>query len=130
MLYESSERPAVLVVDDDVDSVEAISEVLDAQGFDVGQAHNGAQAIDLLERSAPNFILLDLAMPVMNGYQLAQRVRERPEWARIPVIVVSAEPDLSAKARALGAHGYLTKPFDFGKFQKMMQYLLPGAAIH
>jgi two-component system chemotaxis response regulator CheY len=112
---------AILVVDDDPDILEALSEILEAEGFVIRQARNGQEALELLENVQPNLILLDLMMPVMNGWEFAERIRRRPDWAQIPVIILSADRNIGGKARELGALGYLAKPFELSELLSLVQ---------
>lgn len=100
----------VLVVDDDLDTRDALGARLARAGYGVATAGDGAQALEYLKRAArPSLILLDLAMPVMDGWQfLAERERD-PELRAIPVVVISAQHDVADRIAALHA-GYLAKP--------------------
>jgi CheY-like chemotaxis protein len=104
----------VLVVEDDHDLREIIAEVLRQAGVRVGEAVNGASALDLLKRSEelPGVILLDLMMPVMDGWQFRAEQQRDPRLAGIPVIVMSAVTDGEAKAAQLRPAAYLKKPMD------------------
>jgi signal transduction histidine kinase len=105
-------RPRILVVEDDHDIGVALGELLVDQGYEVTTCEDGRHALDLLQRSAPapDLIVLDLMMPVMDGWEFRQRQRSNPEVAKIPVLAISA--DTSAKAAAIHAEAYLRKPFD------------------
>jgi CheY-like chemotaxis protein len=84
-------RPKVLIVDDDWDICDAVKGVLDDAGFDTVCAENGARALDELAQSpAPDAILLDLFMPVMDGWTFAERMRSNPDLRDIPLIVMTA----------------------------------------
>lgn len=103
----------VLVVDDDDDIRSLLRELLEEFGhYQVSEAANGAEALALIRRSAqkPELILLDLMMPVMNGFELARRLRADPETASIPVVVISATATRS-DAKDLGSVAFLPKPF-------------------
>ena len=102
----------VLVVDDDPDILEALSEILEAEGFEIRRARNGKEALERLEPDPPQLILLDLMMPVMDGWEFAQRMRQRPSVAGIPLIVLSADRNVGSKATDIGAVGHLAKPFE------------------
>ncbi len=115
------------MVDDDPDILEALSEILEAEGFAIRQARNGQEALKLLEKLRPNLILLDLMMPVMDGWEFAERVRRRPDWAQIPVIVLSADRNIGGKARELGALGYLAKPFELSELLNLVQSSLSAS---
>lgn len=79
----------VLVVDDDRDNREQITELLDAQGYFASSAENGAQAIALLEGGLdPDLILTDLMMPVMSGWDFCEALKKSPGWRSIPIVVL------------------------------------------
>ena len=86
-------RKLVLIVEDDVAIRESLRDLLDDEGYAVAEAANGAEALALLEKQRPELILLDLWMPVMTGGQLYERIRERADWAKIPIVVVTAAND-------------------------------------
>lgn len=112
----------VLVVDDDPDILEALSEILEAEGFDIRRARNGKEALEKLEPDPPQLILLDLMMPVMDGWEFAQRLRQRPpRVANIPIIVLSADRNVSNKAAEIGAVGHLAKPFELNDLLDMVR---------
>ena len=102
--------PLVLVVDDDPDILDAIRDVVEAEGYRVAQARHGAEALDRVAEERPDVVLLDLMMPVMDGVAFAEALRARPAWAGIPVVVISAVGD-PERARAVRARAYLPKPF-------------------
>jgi two-component system, chemotaxis family, chemotaxis protein CheY len=104
-------RPStVLVVDDDPDILEALSEILEAEGFEIRRARNGKEALDKLEPDAPQLILLDLMMPVMDGWQFRQAQIHNTALSDIPVIVVSAAG--RDRIERIQADAYLSKPVD------------------
>jgi CheY-like chemotaxis protein len=111
----------VLVVDDDPDILEALSEILEAEGFEIRRARNGKEALDRLEPDPPQLILLDLMMPVMDGWEFAQRMRQRPSVAGIPLIVLSADRNVGSKATDIGAVGHLAKPFELNDLLEMVR---------
>ena len=80
----------VLVVDDDPDICLILQDVLEAEGCMVIVAHNGQEALRVLEQRRPDVIVLDLMMPVMDGWEFAARLQQAPRWS-IPVVVVSAD---------------------------------------
>ncbi|MCP3142550.1 response regulator [Pyxidicoccus xibeiensis] len=121
--------PVVLVVDDDPDILEALSEILEAEGFEIRRARNGKEALERLEPEPPNLILLDLMMPVMDGWEFAQRMRQKPTVADIPIIVLSADRNVGSKAADIGAVGHLAKPFELNDLLDMVRRSLnPTAA--
>jgi len=88
----------VLMVEDDPATRVRTRKILEKEGWKVTDAENGRQALECMERELPSLILLDLMMPEMDGFEFADRVRQRPEWRLIPIVVVTAK-DLSAKER-------------------------------
>jgi CheY-like chemotaxis protein len=104
-------RPLVLVVDDDPDILDAICDILDAEGYRVSRARHGQEALELVDRERPDVILLDLMMPVMDGVAFSQALRGRPAARDVPIVVISADGN-PQRATSVGAVGYLAKPFD------------------
>ncbi|HEY5949644.1 MAG TPA: response regulator [Kofleriaceae bacterium] len=101
----------VLVVEDDPDIRESLVDILDNAGYRVLAAEDGQQALRVLDGSTkPDVIVLDLMMPVMNGYEFRALQRNHPEYGSIPVIVVSADAHAREKAADLGAAAILIKP--------------------
>jgi CheY-like chemotaxis protein len=98
----------ILIVDDDLEIRDTLSELLHEEGYSVATAKNGHEALFLLrERIVPRLILLDLMMPVMNGWQFRQEQQRDPLLRGIPVVVISA-----TRAPAIDAAEILTKPID------------------
>ena len=102
----------ILVVEDDVYIREAVKELLEDEGHTVHSAENGAQGLALLEgmQPPPDVILLDLMMPVMDGFQFRAEQRADPRFQHIPVVVMSADPQLDSRKDLLAARAYLRKP--------------------
>jgi len=106
--------PVVLIVDDDADTRVALADLLEDAGYDVLCAANGREALVRLSVSGVHcdLILLDLLMPVMNGWDFRQRQRATPEIANIPVLLMSAGAHLAVVRDELKADGSMTKPVD------------------
>jgi CheY-like chemotaxis protein len=102
----------VLVVEDDDAIALVVQDLLESEGFDVERAHNGRAALGLLSTFGPDVILLDLMMPVLDGwgFRAAQRQLPSPQ-ARIPVVILSGARDAAKAARDLGAAALVIKPF-------------------
>jgi CheY-like chemotaxis protein len=103
-------EPTLLVVDDDPAILSTVSDILSDEGYHVVTATNGAEALEALERVAPQLILLDMRMPVMDGWEFAQALS--PQQRTIPLIVMTAAYDARKWAFEIGAANYLAKPFD------------------
>jgi CheY-like chemotaxis protein len=107
--------PTVLVVDDDGDIRDAICLVLEHNGYRALAASNGEEALTRLRANAPvDLILLDMMMPVMDGWGFRKSQPDGPAFVEIPVIVLTGDGRASSKAAAIGAAGYLKKPLDLG----------------
>ena len=101
----------ILVVEDDDRVLEAITEFLETVGYPVSSARNGKEAIDRARGEHPSLILLDLSMPVMDGWEFLRRRGAEPSLASVPVIVISA----LASGTPAGADGFLNKPIDIAR---------------
>ena len=106
---------SVMIVEDDRDTREMLGRFLELEGFDVRTAANGQLALEALqEDSEPCVILLDLMMPVMNGWQFRERQVSDPRFSRIPVVVVTAAGPRE-DIPEINADGWLSKPVDFDR---------------
>ncbi len=108
----------ILVVEDDIAIRDALAEVLEGLGHSVRCAGNGAEALELLAREEPpDLIVLDLMMPVMDGFEFREASRRDPRLAEIPVMIVSASDVTTLRGLAeLGAAAVLPKPFELERF--------------
>jgi two-component system chemotaxis response regulator CheY len=112
----------VLVVDDEFAVREVVAMALDGEGYEVVTAPNGADALELARRSHPAMVLLDMRMPIMNGWQFARAYRETP-GPHAPIVVMTAAQDPSAWARDIDADDFLSKPFDIDElYRVVLQY--------
>ena len=110
-----SHAPAkILVVDDQPYNVDYLQQELEDLHYEIITAMNGEQALAQVEAHAPDLVLLDIVMPVMNGFEVLERLKANPRWCDIPVVVISAINDLThvAKGISMGADDYLPKPFE------------------
>jgi CheY-like chemotaxis protein len=102
----------ILIVEDSPDLQMLLSQVFGLEGYPVSQAFNGKHALDLLHssKSLPSLILLDIMMPVMDGFEFRNEQEKDPRLAGIPIVVMTADIDSQAKANKLGAVGVIRKP--------------------
>jgi CheY-like chemotaxis protein len=105
-------RPRVLVIDDDDDIADVLRQSLTEEGYAVATVPHGAAALDILKLHEPEVILLDLRMPLMDGWSFADRYHTATGRAPAPIILISGVSDIESEARRLGADAYLRKPFD------------------
>jgi CheY-like chemotaxis protein len=122
-------RPCVLVVDDDPAIRLLCSVNLEVAGLAVREAADGRQALARARSERPDLVLTDVRMPGLDGFQLAEALREDERTRAIPLIFISAEdaPANRTRARALGALAYLTKPFDPWTLASIVADALRGA---
>ena len=109
----------VLIVEDDEDLRDMMAQMLTIEGFDASAVSNGREALDYLKRETrPHVILLDLMMPVMDGWEFRRRQKADPELAPLPVIVLSA---LDPARAAVDATAFLKKPLDFDHLLELVR---------
>lgn len=114
MMDEAVAAVDVLVVEDDPDLNEMIGAYVELAGYPYHAALTGTDALRALRAHAPGMVLLDLMLPDLDGFEVCQRLRDDAQTRAVPVVVVSALSDPSARQRAreLGARAFLAKPFD------------------
>jgi Response regulator containing CheY-like receiver, AAA-type ATPase, and DNA-binding domains len=116
----------VLVIEDDPDTQDAICGLLEYSGYRAVGVNNGREALDFLKtHSAPQVIVLDLMMPVMNGWEFRDFQREDETLARIPVVVISASGTPHNVVLGTGAVDYVPKPFDPDRLVAAIERITP-----
>ncbi|MDR6214352.1 response regulator [Paracidovorax wautersii] len=123
----------ILVVEDDVRNVFALSSVLEPTGARVEIARNGREALEALERAASpgaaavDLVLMDIMMPEMDGFTAMKEIRKRSEWRRLPIIALTAKAmkDDQEKCLAAGANDYIAKPLDVEKLLSLVRVWMP-----
>ena len=121
----------ILVVDDDVAINELIKINLELQGYKVIQAFNGIEGFALAKQESPEIIVLDVMMPEVDGFTVAQRVRQCPDIAETPIIMLTALSELNDKVNGfnLGVDDYLTKPFEVEELVVRVRALLKRSKL-
>ncbi|MDU9413551.1 response regulator [Pseudomonas sp. zfem005] len=122
------EKRKVLVVDDDVRNIFALISALDEKGAQVVTARNGQEAIEKLDENPDiDLVLMDVMMPVMDGFEATRRIREEPRWAKLPIIAVTAKAmkDDQEQCMRAGASDYLAKPIDLERLFSLIRVWLP-----
>jgi DNA-binding response OmpR family regulator len=112
-MTENANLHSILIVDDNSNNLEVLSETLMRAGFQIAVAIDGESALEQIEYHQPELVLLDVMMPGIDGYQTCQRIKSNPNTFDIPIIFMTALSDTEHKVRgfALGAVDYITKPF-------------------
>lgn len=116
----------ILIVDDELSILVPIKFLLEKNRFDVALAQSGRDALESIAASKPDLILLDIMLPDLDGYEIFQMIRERPEWDDIKVIYVTAKSrDVDiAKGLHLGVDAYITKPFSNAELLEKIKSLI------
>jgi two-component system, cell cycle response regulator DivK len=125
----SERRPedlTILVVEDYEDTSLAMRLALEHKGYHIVEASDGEQAVRLAERERPEVVLMDLNLPVLDGFSAAERIRANPELKETVIVAVTAHqaPDLRARALAAGCNAFVTKPIDFEWLGDLISNLL------
>ena len=121
-----NEQPKLLIVDDEPLNVDYIFQEFEDSGYQLLTAYDGQEALDKIQKELPDLVLLDLMMPVLDGFAVLIHVKSDPQLREIPVIITSAASDSRSivKGIKMGADDYLTKPLDEDLLlQKVEEYL-------
>jgi DNA-binding response OmpR family regulator len=116
----------ILLVEDELNILRLTSTMLEKDGYQVLQAQNGQEGIDVLLSSTPDIVITDLIMPEKNGFEVCRAVRANPGTARTPILILTAMGDEFNKTAGFeaGADDYLTKPFNINELKARIKALL------
>jgi two-component system chemotaxis response regulator CheY len=115
-------QKSILIVEDDVAIRDALTLILEDEGYAVVGAPNGLEALrHLKENGPPDLIVLDLMMPIMDGWQFSKEQQQDPSLKDVPVVVLSANGNVGQKASLLGAVGFLQKPVEVPDLLEVIQ---------
>jgi DNA-binding response OmpR family regulator len=116
----------LLLVDDERDLVFYTKLFLEEKGYEVTEAYDGQQALEILEDFRPDLVLLDVTMPRLTGWDVLKQMQEDPETADIPVLMLTARSEDADKARGweLGVTWYQTKPFELDEIAMVIERIL------
>ncbi len=135
MLREARSRESafegrrILIVEDDVRNIFALSKVLEPRGAKIDIARNGREALEALERSSVaagthiDLVLMDIMMPEMDGLTAMREIRKQPRWQKLPIIALTAKAmkDDQEKCMQAGANDYIAKPLDVDKLLSLVR---------
>jgi two-component system phosphate regulon response regulator PhoB len=114
---------AILVVEDDSGVRESFVSILRDEGYDVFAVQDPIEAFHWLENHTPTLVLLDLMLPWMDGVDFARNLRRGARLEKVPIVIVSARPDVGERARQAGANTWLKKPMSFDELLHTIQNL-------
>ncbi|HYH83864.1 MAG TPA: response regulator [Pyrinomonadaceae bacterium] len=128
MEVERSDSPVVMLVEDFADTREMLRRMLEMNGCRVLEAANGQEAIGLLPNGEFDLVLMDLNMPVLDGFTATLRIREHERTRDVPVVAVTAHDteEFRAAAVAVGCCEYIVKPLDFDRLSELLDRLIPS----
>lgn len=128
-VVEGGDAPVVLLVDDYADTREMLGQMLGLRGYRVLEAANGEEAITLAQTGRPDLILMDLNMPVLDGFNATLRIREDERTRDVPVVALTAfdTVEFRAAASAVGCTDFVVKPLDTDRLEALLERLLPSA---
>lgn len=121
-------KPKILIIEDNEQNLYLITFILEKHGYEVVQARDGREGIELASRVQPALILLDIQLPVMDGYAVAEALRNNPALADVPIVAVTSYAMAGDRERVLaaGCTGYLEKPINPETFVEQVEtYLKP-----
>ena len=116
----------ILVVEDNLDNYELVRTILEMSGYDTFLAVNGRDGVDAARKQKPDLILMDMALPEMDGWEATENIRKYPETKDIPLIALTVHTLPRERQRALnaGVDAYLSKPFDAAHFLSVIESTL------
>ena len=124
----------ILVVEDDVRNVYSLTSILEPRGARVQIARNGREAIETIDKSfkegsAIDLVLMDVMMPVMDGLMATEKIRQNPDWRKLPIIMLTAKamPDDQERCLSAGANDYMAKPLDVEKLLSLVRVWMPSS---
>ena len=109
-----AEKRTILLVDDDIFLVDIMAFTFKQSGFEIIKAHNGKEALEVIDKESIDLILTDIMMPVMDGFELAKNIKEKPKIRHLPIIFLTAKSNIEDKNKgfSLGINDYVVKPFN------------------
>jgi DNA-binding response OmpR family regulator len=125
-LKKKLNRAKILVVEDDVNIVTTLQDRLDVNGYRVVTACNGREGLEKAQTEKPDIILLDIIVPIMDGHEMLERLRQTDEGKDIPVIMLTARSQCHdiERATTLGIDDYIVKPFDLSELLAKLENVL------
>jgi len=120
---ETDMKGRILVIEDNEQNLYLVKFILENNGYEVCEARDGREGIEMAEKIKPDLILLDIQLPVMDGYAVARTLRTKPDLAKVPIVAVTsyAMAGDREKAIAAGCNGYIEKPINPDTFMQQVE---------
>jgi CheY-like chemotaxis protein len=124
----SRPRLRILIVDDNRDSADSLAMLLEITGNETFMAHDGVEAIEMIEKQRPDVVLLDIGLPRLNGHEVCRHIRQQPWGKDIVVIALTGwgQEDDRRRSQEAGFNGHLVKPVDYDKLLVLLSKLTNG----
>ena len=124
------DKGTILYVEDNIDNRTLVRRILLSEDYKLIEATNGAEALQVLENTKPDLILMDINMPDMDGYTLTAKIKARPGYERVPILALTANVMRGDKEKTLeaGCDGYIQKPLDIDQLIKEVERFLARSA--
>jgi CheY-like chemotaxis protein len=118
----------ILYVEDNEDNIFMLTNRLERKGYEIIVAKDGAQGVEMTRRENPNLVLMDLGLPVLDGWEAIRQLKTAPETSAIPIIALTAHAMAADRERAFdaGCDDFDTKPVDLPRLLQKIEKLLPG----
>jgi CheY-like chemotaxis protein len=113
----------ILIVEDDISIRELLVEIFEYEGYVVDSGTNGSEGLKALQRVIPDLILMDILMPVMDGFAFRQEQLKTPEWGNIPLLAMSAQDQELKRLEAYGIKHFINKPLELDHLLKQVKLL-------
>ncbi len=130
-LKKKQEKIKILVVDDEPNIVQTLKDRLEMNDFQVVTACNGKEGLDTAVQEKPDIILLDVIMPMMDGHEMLEALRQNPDCKEISVIMLTARSQMQdiARANACGIEDYIVKPFDLSELLEKIETIVENRKV-
>ena len=131
---KKADKTKILVIDDEPNIVQTLQDRLEMNEYKVSTANNGMEGLEVFERERPDVILLDVIMPIMDGLEMLEALRKRPDGQDVSIIMLTARSQTQdiARANACGIDDYIVKPFDLSELLEKIEGIIEQrkALIH
>ncbi len=129
---DTSRTPRILIVDDNAQNLELLEGLLCSRGYDTSKAYNGREAIERVAEEPPDLVLLDVLMPIMDGYEACKRLKEDEKTRLIPIVLLTALDSVEDKVKGIeaGADDFITKPFQKPELLARVKSLIRVKQLH